>query len=116
MRVKRGTVKRRRHKKYLKAAKGYLRAKSRHYRSAKNQVERSMQYSTIHRKQKKRLMRKLWISRINAACRENGLSYSKFIASLKVLNVRLNRYVLQEIAMKDNGTLKQLIEFSQKTT
>ncbi len=115
MRVKRGQLKRKKHKKYLKAAKGYTNANSRRYRSAKNQLEKSMQYSTIHRKMKKREMRKLWIMRINAACRMNDISYSKFICGLKKAGINLDRKMLQEIALNDIETIKKLIDFSQKT-
>jgi large subunit ribosomal protein L20 len=115
MRVKRGKVKRRRHKKYLKAAKGYAHAKSHRYRMAKNQVEKSMQYATRDRKVKKRVMRKLWITRINAACRAKGLSYSKFISGLKKANILLNRKVLQDIALQDAAAIEHLVSLSQKS-
>ncbi len=115
MRVKRGQVKRRRHKKYLKAAKGYAHAKSHRYRTAKNQVEKSLQYATRDRKRKKRIMRSLWITRINVACRAYGISYSKFINGLKKANIIINRKLLQEIALVDSGALKQLISLAQNS-
>jgi len=115
MRVKRGTIKKKRHKKYLKAAKGYTHTSSRRYRSAKNQVEKSMQYATADRKRKKRVMRSLWITRINAACREKGISYSRFISGLKNAGVLINRKVIQELAQKDYPAVEHLISLSQKS-
>lgn len=115
MRIKRGKVKKRRHKKYLKAAKGYAHAKSHRFRNAKDQVEKSWQYSTRDRKQKKREMRKLWISRINAACRAQGINYSKFIFNLKKTNIEIDRKVLQEIAQTDNPAFVHLVSFSQES-
>ncbi|MFW6172872.1 MAG: 50S ribosomal protein L20 [Elusimicrobiota bacterium] len=114
MRIKKGKQKRRRHKKYLKQAKGYSHAKSHHYRTARNQVEKSMQYSTRDRKQKKREMRKLWISRINAACRSRGMSYSKFISGLKKQKINLNRKTLQKIAQIDIQGFDHLVSLSKK--
>ena len=113
MRVKRGITKRKRHKKYLKAAKGYAHAKSHRYRNAKNQVEKSMQYATRDRKRKKRLARKLWITRVSIACRESGTSYSRFISGLKKANINLNRKVLQEIALIDSQALNHIISLTQ---
>lgn len=115
MRVKRGQVKRKKHKKYLKAAKGYAHAKSHWYRNAKNQVEKSWQYATRDRKRKKREMRKLWITRISIICRENGISYSRFISGLKKLNIAINRKILQELALTDTEALKHLISLTQKS-
>lgn len=113
MRVKRGQIKKKKHKKYLKAAKGYAHAKSHRYRAAKNQVEKSLQYSTVGRKRKKREMRKMWITRVNAVCRQYGVSYSRFISGLKKLNIIINRKVLQEIALTDSEALKHLISLTQ---
>ena len=90
-RVKRGVNAKRRHKKVLKQAKGYFGAKSKLYRVANQAVMRSMSYSFAGRKQKKRDFRKLWITRINAAARLNGMSYSRFINGLKKANVDINR-------------------------
>ncbi len=114
MRVKRGQVKRKKHKKYLKAAKGYAYAKSHRYRSAKNQLEKSLQYATRDRKRKKRQMRKLWITRVNLAARACGINYSKFICGLKKSNILVNRKILQEIALTDPEVLKHLVSLSQK--
>ncbi len=115
MRVKRGKNKKRRHKKYLKEAKGYSQAKSRRYRNAKNQVEKSWQYSTRDRKVKKREMRKLWITRINAACRQRDISYSKFIHGLKEANVKLDRRMMQQIAMDDPEAFTKIVEISKSS-
>ena len=113
MRVTRGQVKKQKHKKSLKAAKGYAHAKSHRYRTAKNQVEKSMQYSTRDRKIKKRVMRKLWITRVNIACHENGFSYSALISGLKKANVNINRKMLQEIAVTDSESFKKIIAIAQ---
>jgi large subunit ribosomal protein L20 len=101
MRVKTGVVRRRRHKKILKLARGFYAGRSRQYRKAKEQLERSLVYSYRDRKQKKREFRKLWIIRINAACRMNDISYSVFINALKKANIDLDRKILAEMAMND---------------
>ncbi len=111
MRVKRGKNKKRKHKKYLKSAKGYRSSNSRQYRSAKNQLKKSMQYATRDRKAKKRTMRRIWISRINSACKANGISYSKFISSLKEKNVFLDRKAMQDIILKDPEAFADIIKF-----
>ena len=116
MRIKRGILKKKKHKRVLKAASGYAHAKSHRYREAKNQLLKSMEYSTRDRKRKKREARKLWITRINIACGASGISYSRFISGLKKSNVTLNRKVLQEIAMCDIDALNQLISLSLKST
>ncbi len=100
-RVKRGTKKVYRRKKILKRAKGYFGAKSKLYKSAKEAVERSLKFSYIHRRLKKREFRALWIVRINAAARLNDLSYSKLMNGLKKAGVNLNRKVLADIAVSD---------------
>ena len=100
-RVKRGVTAHRRHKKVLKQAKGYSGARSRVYRVAKQAVTRAGQYAYRDRKQRKRLFRSLWIQRINAAARENGLSYSRFIAGLKKENVEIDRRVLADLAVNE---------------
>ena len=109
MRIKRtvNAVKKRR--KILKQAKGYRGAKSKLYRTAREQVMKSGMYVYIGRKQKKRDFRALWITRINAACRINDISYSKFIAGLKAKNIDLNRKVLADIAVKDPEAFKALV-------
>ncbi len=110
MRVKRGPKKARRRKKILKLAKGYFGAKKNLYRTAKEQVEKSLAYSYAGRKQRKRDFRKLWIIRINAAVREYGLSYSKFIDGLNKANINLNRKVLSELAVRDPEAFKSIVE------
>ena len=109
MRIKRtvNSVKKRR--KILKQAKGYRGAKSKLYRTAREQVMKSGMYAYIGRKQKKRDFRALWITRINAACRLNDISYSKFIAGLKSKNIDLNRKVLADIAVKDPAAFAALV-------
>jgi len=89
MRVKTGTTRRKRHKKILKMAKGYYSGRRKHFRKAKEQVERSLVYAFRDRKQKKRDFRKLWIVRINAGCRLNGISYSRFIDGLKKAEIEV---------------------------
>ena len=99
MRVKTGIVRRRRHKKILKMARGFFSGRHKHFRKAKEQLERSLYYAFRDRKQKKREFRKLWIVRINAACRLNGLSYSKFINGLNKAGIELDRKILADLAM-----------------
>ena len=109
-RVKGAMNTRKRHKKILKLAKGYRGAKSKLYRTANQAVMKSLVYSYIGRKQKKRAFRKLWIARINAAARMNGISYSKFMNGLKKANITLNRKMLAEIAVSDEQAFKALVE------
>lgn len=109
MRVKRGRATKKRHKKILAYAKGYVGSKSKLYRSANQAVMKAFKYAYRHRRQKKRDFRKLWIIRINAACRENGLSYSKFIDKLNKSNIKLNRKVLADLAVADKEAFKQLV-------
>ena len=113
-RVKTGIVRRRRHKKILKMAKGFYAGRSRHFRKAKEQVERSMVYAFRDRKQKKREFRKLWIIRINAACRLNGMSYSQFINGLKKSGIELDRKILADMAMNDAASFTSLVEAAKK--
>src|SRR3990167_10420691 len=101
MRVKRGSATRRKHKKVLKAAKGYVGSKSKLFRSARQAVMKAWRYAYKHRKEKKREFRSLWITRINAACREHGISYSRFMNALNKENIKLNRKALAEIAVSD---------------
>jgi len=110
MRVKTGTIRRKRHKKILKMAKGFYSGRRKHFRKAKEQVERSLVYAFRDRKQKKRDFRKLWIVRINAACRLNGISYSKFINALKKAGIELDRKILADLAMNDPETFAQIAE------
>ena len=100
-RVKRGVTARRRHKKVLKQAKGYYNARRKVYRVAKQAVTKALQYAYIGRKQKKRQFRTLWIARINAAARINGMSYSRFINGLMKAGITLDRKVLADIAVHD---------------
>ncbi|HNQ78984.1 MAG TPA: 50S ribosomal protein L20 [Acidobacteriota bacterium] len=109
-RVKRGSNKVERRKKILKLAKGYFGGKSRLYRSAKEQVERSLVYSFIGRKQKKRDMRRLFITRINAACRPFGMSYSRFIDGLNKAQVAIDRKMLANLAVSDEAAFSALVE------
>ncbi|MBR2066873.1 MAG: 50S ribosomal protein L20 [Solobacterium sp.] len=114
MRVKGSTPTRHRRKKVLKLAKGYFGSKHLLYRTAHEQVMHSLKYSYTHRKQTKREMRKLWIARINAACRMYDLSYSKFMHGLKLANVTVNRKMLSEIAIHDENGFKDLIDVAKK--
>ncbi|MGI6085302.1 MAG: 50S ribosomal protein L20 [Acetivibrionales bacterium] len=109
-RVKGAVRTRARHKKILKLAKGYFGAKSKLYRIANEAVMKSLSYAYRDRKQKKREFRKLWISRINAAARMNGLSYSKFMNALKKAGINLNRKVLADMAVNDAAGFKVLVE------
>ena len=109
MRVKRGSATRRKHKKVLKAAKGYVGSKSKLFRSARQAVMKAWRYAYKHRKEKKREFRSLWITRINAACREHGISYSRFMNALNKANIKLNRKALAEIAVSDKEAFKQLL-------
>ena len=101
-------------RKIMKLAKGYYGSKSKQYRSAKEQVARSLRYAYIGRKLRKRDFRSLWIARINAAARMNGMSYSKFICGLKKANIDLNRKVLADIAVNDPEGFKALVEAAKK--
>lgn len=114
MRVKRGVAKRRRKKKWLKQAKGYWGRRSKIYRTAREAVMRSLQYAYRDRRRKKREFRRLWILRINAACRIYGLSYSKFIDGLKKQGVEINRKLLAEIASEDIESFAKLAELAKK--
>ncbi len=109
MRIKRSVTALKKRRKILKQAKGYRGAKSKLYRTAREQVMKSGMYAYIGRKQKKRDFRSLWITRINAACRLNDISYSKFIAGLKAKNIDLNRKVLADIAVKDPAAFTALV-------
>lgn len=112
-RVKGGTISRARHKKVLKQAKGYFGSKHRLYRTANEQVMHSLKYAYRDRKQNKREFRKLWITRINAACRTNGISYSKFINGLSKANVTINRKMLSEIAISDPVAFTNLVTIAK---
>ncbi|MBB1485835.1 50S ribosomal protein L20 [Oceanospirillum sediminis] len=109
-RVKRGVVARRRHKKVLKQAKGYYGARSRVFRVAKQAVIKAGQYAYRDRRQRKRQFRALWIARINAAARINGLSYSRFIAGLKKANIEIDRKVLADLAVHEKAVFAAIVE------
>ena len=113
-RVKRGVIAHARHHKILKAAKGYYGARSRVYRVAVQAVTAAGQYAYIGRKQKKRDFRKLWIVRINAAARLNGLSYSRFINGLHKAQIEIDRKILSDIAIQDKVTFTKLVEKAKK--
>jgi large subunit ribosomal protein L20 len=110
MRVKTGTVRRRRHKKLLKLARGFYSGRRKHFRKAKEQLERSLVYAYRDRKRKKRDFRRLWITRINAACRLNGISYSKFIYALNKANINLDRKILADLAVNDAKAFAKVVE------
>ena len=109
-RVKRGVTARARHKKVLKLAKGYYGARSRTYRVAIQAVTKAGQYAYRDRRQKKRQFRQLWIARINAASRQNGLSYSRFINGLKKASIEIDRKILADIAVFDKAVFSTLVE------
>ena len=112
-RVKNGAVTKARHKKVLKAAKGYFGSKHRLYKSAKEQLMNSGQYAFRDRRQKKRDFRKLWITRINAACRMNDISYSRFIEGLTKAGVEVNRKMLSEIAINDPKMFSEFVKVAK---
>ncbi|MFL1404509.1 50S ribosomal protein L20 [Marinobacter sp. M1N3S26] len=109
-RVKRGVVARRRHKKIMKQAKGYYGARSRVFRVAKQAVIKAHQYAYRDRRNRKRAFRALWISRINAGARANGLSYSRLIAGLKKAEVEIDRKVLADLAMNEQQAFTAVVE------
>jgi large subunit ribosomal protein L20 len=109
-RVKRGVVAHRRHKKVLKQAKGYYGARSRIFRVAKQAVTKAGQYAYRDRRQRKRQFRALWITRINAQSRANGLSYSRLIAGLKKAEIGLDRRVLADLAVHDKSAFAAIVE------
>lgn len=109
-RVKRAMMTRKRRKKVLKLAKGYFGAKSKHFKMAKEQVMKSGNYAFAGRKMKKRDFRRLWITRISAACRMNGVNYSSFMNGLKKAGIELNRKMLSELAINDAAGFTALVE------
>ena len=113
-RVKRGKVARNRRKRILKMAKGYRGSKHRLYRTANEQVMRSLKYSYRDRRQKKRDFRKLWITRINAACRLNDTTYSRFMNGLKRAGIEVDRKILSELAVNDEKAFASLVKESKK--
>ena len=113
-RVKNGAVTKARHKKVLKAAKGYFGSKHRLYKTAKEQLMHSGRYAFRDRRQKKRDFRKLWITRINAACRQNDISYSRFIEGLTKAGVEINRKMLSEIAINNPTMFSELVKTAKE--
>jgi large subunit ribosomal protein L20 len=109
-RVKRGTHRRASRKKTLNQASGYFLTKSKLYRAAQEAVERGLKFAYVGRKNKKRDYRALWIVRINASCREAGISYSQFLHGLKTAGLDLNRKVLADVALHDDAAFRQLVE------
>ncbi len=112
-RVKGAMMTRKRRNKVLKMAKGYWGAKSKHYKMANEQVMKSLQYAYVGRKLKKRDFRSLWISRISAACKMNGMNYSTFMHGLKLAGVTINRKMLAEMAVSDKAAFTQLTELAK---
>ena len=112
-RIKGGMNANKKHKRVLKLAKGYRGARSKQYRVAKQSVMRALEESYTGRKQKKRQFRQLWIARINAAARMNGLSYSKFMYGLKLAEVNVNRKMLSEMAISDPEGFASLVEVAK---
>ena len=113
-RVKGGTVTRKRRKKVLKLAKGYYGSKHTLFKVANQQVMKSLMYAYRDRRQKKRDFRKLWIARINAAARMNGLSYSRFMHGLKLAGIEVNRKMLAEVAIHDEKAFAEFAEVAKK--
>ena len=114
-RVKGGLNAKKRHKKVLKMAKGYYGARSKQYRTAKQAVMRAMAHSFAGRKQTKRDFRRLWITRINAAARTNGISYSRFMNGLKVSGININRKMLAEMAIHDAPGFAKLADMAKSS-
>ena len=112
-RVRNGVVTKQRHKKVLKEARGYFGSKHREFKSAKEQLMHAGQYAYRDRRQKKREFRKLWIVRINAACRENEISYSRFIEGLNKAGIEVNRKMLSEIAINDPKAFSELVKVAK---
>ena len=110
MRIKRGVNAAKKRRKIMKLSKGYFGAKSKLYRVARQAVMKSLSYAYVGRKRKKRDFRKLWIARINAACRLNGMSYSTFMHGLKLADINLNRKVLADMAVNDAASFTALTE------
>lgn len=114
MRVKRGVTSHKRHKKVLKAAKGMQHSRRSSIKLARQGVIRSLQYAYRDRRNKKRDFRELWITRINAAVREHGISYSVFMNNLKNHNINLDRKILSELSVNEPAAIKELVKFSSK--
>ena len=112
-RVKGAMMTRKRRNKILKMAKGYWGAKSKHFKMANEQVMKSLTYAYVGRKQKKRNFRQLWITRISAACKMNGMNYSNFMHGLKLAGVEINRKMLAELAVNDAAAFSNLAELAK---
>ncbi len=113
-RIKRAVNAHKSRRKVMKLAKGYFGAKSKQYRAAKEQVARSLRYAFVGRKLRKREFRRLWITRINAAARLNGISYSRLIAGLKKQNIDINRKMLADLAVNDAAGFAKLVEIAKQ--
>lgn len=113
-RIKRAVNSHKKRRRVFRLAKGYFGAKSKQYRSAKQAVMKSMAYSYVGRKQKKRDMRRLWIIRINAEARQNGISYSRMMNGLRKSGIELNRKILADMAVNDKAAFKELVETAKK--
>ena len=114
MRVKTGVVRSRRHRKLLKQARGFYSGRRKHFRKAKEQLERSLVYAYRDRRQKKRDFRRLWITRINAAARLNDLNYSRFMHGLKLANIELDRKILADMAMNSPANFTKVADASKE--
>lgn len=114
-RIKRGVSTRKRHKKIMKLAKGYHGSRSKTFRVANQAVMRAWQYAYAHRRLRKRDFRKLWIARINAACRQNDMSYSTFIYGLKVAGIEINRKMLADLAINDEKAFADLVQLAKES-
>lgn len=114
MRVKTGFVRRRRHKRLLKQARGFYSGRRKHFRKAKEQLERSLVYAYRDRRQRKRDFRRLWITRINAAARLNDMNYSRFMHGLKLANIELDRKILADMAMNAPESFTKVAEASKE--
>jgi large subunit ribosomal protein L20 len=113
MRIKSGATRQKRKKKYFKLAKGGYAGKSKKYRQVLQHVEKSLDRSFTGRKDRKGEFRTLWITRLNAACREEGMTYSKLIAGLKKADIRLNRKMLAEMALRDTASFKKIVSLAK---
>lgn len=112
-RVKRGVIKLKKRRKLFKLTKGYRGARSRRVKTAQEALLHALQYAYVHRRQRKRDIRQLWIVRINAACRFLGLSYNQFISGLKKQGVEVNRKILADLAMSNDGAFQGLVELAK---
>ena len=112
-RVKRAMMTRKRRNKILKLAKGYWGSKSKHYKMANQAMMKSLTYAYIGRRLKKRDFRRLWITRISAACKANGMNYSTFMHGLKLADIQIDRKMLSELAVNDKAAFAQLVELAK---